>query len=167
MATYGTSLVPNMDVSQPGKHPRNTKIPLNLGNVSLLSGNEELVFKHDIASVMLDTRKAEALVAQMLLDEAKVEVSLAASHGETAKVALAAAKAREAVVTAEVQLAGSREKEARHRVNYFSRLWEVARQNVNDAQLQVIQFEVEEERIGVKRKENNDDEDPTLMVTLD
>lgn len=134
---------------------------------------------------MLDTRKAEALVAQMLLDEAKVEVSLAASHGETAKVALAAAKAREAVVTAEVQLAVSREKEARHRVNYFSRLWEVARQNVNDAQLQVIQFEVEEERIGVKRKgtpqhswssgtaviylviENNDDEDPTLMVTLD
>ncbi|KAJ7016184.1 hypothetical protein C8F04DRAFT_1164590 [Mycena alexandri] len=146
MTTYGTRLVPNMDVSQPEKHPRNTKIPLDLGNVSLLSGNEELVFKHDISSVMLDTRKAEALVVQMF------EVSLAASHGETAKVALAAAKAREAVVTAEVQLAASREKEARHRVNYFSRLWEIARQNVNDAELQVIQFEVEEERIGVKRK---------------
>ncbi|KAJ7017067.1 hypothetical protein C8F04DRAFT_1111454 [Mycena alexandri] len=167
MTTYGTRLVPNMDVSQPEKHPRNTKIPLDLGNVSLLSGNEELVFKHDISSVMLDTRKAEALVVQMLLNEAKVEVSLAASHGETAKVALAAAKAREAVVTAEVQLAASREKEARHRVNYFSRLWEIARQNVNDAELQVIQFEVEEERIGVKRKENNDHEDSTLMVTLD
>ncbi|KAJ7029584.1 hypothetical protein C8F04DRAFT_1264855 [Mycena alexandri] len=161
MTTYGTSLVANMDVGQPGKHPRNTKIPLDLGNVSLLSGKEELVFKHDIASVMLDTRKPKALVVQMLLDEAKVEVSLAASHGETTQVALAAAKAREAVVTAEVQLAASREKEARHHVNYFSRLWEIARQIVNDAELQVIQFEVEEERVGVNT------EDPTLMVPLD
>ncbi|KAJ7735195.1 hypothetical protein B0H16DRAFT_1731457 [Mycena metata] len=161
--------MPNMDVGQPGKLPRNTSIPLDLGNVSLLGTNEELVFKHDIASVMLDTREAEALVVQTLLNEAKVAVSLAASHGETAKVALAAAKAREAVATAEVQLAVSREKEARHRVNYFSRLFEIARQNINDARLQVIQLEVEEEKTGVKLKDNggNRTEERKMMVTLD
>ncbi|KAJ7772186.1 hypothetical protein B0H16DRAFT_1714399 [Mycena metata] len=169
MTTNGTSLMPNMDVGQPGKLPRNTSIPLDLGNVSLLGTNEELVFKHDIASVMLDTREAEALVVQTRLNEAKVAVSLAASHGETAKVALAAAKAREAVATAEVQLAVSREKEACHRVNYFSRLFEIAHQNINDARLQVIQLEVEEEKTGVKLKENggNGPEERKMMVTLD
>lgn len=101
---------------------------------------------------MLDTREAEALVVQMLLNEAKAAVTLAASHAATAKAAATLAASREAVATAEVQLAVSREKEARHRVNYFSRLWEVARQNVNDARLEVIQLEVEEEKTGVKLK---------------
>ncbi|KAJ7041490.1 hypothetical protein C8F04DRAFT_1079004 [Mycena alexandri] len=169
MTTYGTSLMPNMDVGQPGKLPRNTPIPLDLGNVSLLGANEELVFKHDIASVMLDTREAEALVVQMLLNEAKAAVTLAASHAATAKAAATLAASREAVATAEVQLAVSREKEARHRVNYFSRLWEVARQNVNDARLEVIQLEVEEEKTGVKLKENRDVHigERTITVTLD
>ncbi|KAJ7029160.1 hypothetical protein C8F04DRAFT_1265215 [Mycena alexandri] len=105
-----------------------------------LAPNEELVFHHDIASVMLDSREAEAYVMQKLLEEAKAAATLAAS--------------REAVATAEVKLAATHQKEARHRVN-FTHLYEVARQNVVDAKLQVDMFEEEQEKVGVKLKEKN------------
>ncbi|KAJ7040132.1 hypothetical protein C8F04DRAFT_1254279 [Mycena alexandri] len=140
---FGTNPLPNKDITggQKGKFPRNSPIPINLGNLSLLAPNEELVFHHDIASVMLDSREAEAYVVQKLLEEAKAAATLAAS--------------REAVATAEVKLAATHQKEARHRVNYFTRLYEVARQNVVDAKLQVDMFEEEQEKVGVKLRERN------------
>ncbi|KAJ7183468.1 hypothetical protein C8R46DRAFT_1067077 [Mycena filopes] len=164
-----TSLMPNFDaVAQLGKLPRTSPIPLELGNVSLLGPKEELVFKHDIAAVVLRTREAEALVVQTLLNEAKAAATLAASHEAGARAALATAKAAAEVAAAEIQLAVTREKEARHRINYFNRLCEVARQNVNTARLQVISLEVEQEKTGVKLKENEQrSEEPQLMVTLD
>ncbi|KAJ7030183.1 hypothetical protein C8F04DRAFT_1236636 [Mycena alexandri] len=160
----GTTIIPNMEAAGglQGKFPKTSPVPLNLGTLSLLGSNEELVFKHDIASVMLDSREAEALVVQMMLNEAKAAAAVA-----TASATLAAS--REAVATAEVKLAATHEKEARHLVNYFTRLYEVARQNINNARLEVIDLEVEQEKAGVKLKDKRHAQEigRSINVTLD
>ncbi|KAJ7703455.1 hypothetical protein B0H16DRAFT_1482892 [Mycena metata] len=142
------------------KVPRNSPIPLGMvhlpcylgqrkqanlgqGDVSLLGTIEALTYKHDIASVALGSRQAEANVVRMMLKEANALAALAA-----AKRVVAAS--REAVAHAEVELAASHETEAKHRVVYLTRLYEVARQNLTDALLQVKEFEREQENAGLK-----------------
>ncbi|KAJ7708452.1 hypothetical protein B0H16DRAFT_1717170 [Mycena metata] len=165
--TNPSQVLPNTDVTggDLSKIPRNSPIPLEMGNISLLGNIEALTYKHDIASVALGSRQAEANVVQMMLKEANALATLAAAKGVVAA-------SREAVAHAEVELAASHEMEANHRVVYLTRLYEVARQNLTDALLQVKDFEREQENVGLrvsKRKQEAMAEDVvrSMTVTLD
>jgi DNA-binding protein H-NS len=78
---------------------------------------------------MLNSREAEAEMAHTLLEEAK---------------------SKEAVANAEAKLAAAHAAEAKRRVHYFSRIFEVAEQNVTDAHLFLSLLESEQEKAGLK-----------------
>ncbi|KAJ7881482.1 hypothetical protein B0H13DRAFT_2323611 [Mycena leptocephala] len=100
---------------------------------------EELCYKIEIAEDILNSRKAEAQVIQYLLAEATASVALREAQVSTRE--------------AEVKLAASRENEAKRRLKYFSRLKEVALENVSDAEMQAALLHVEGRKVGIQKPE--------------
>lgn len=100
---------------------------------------EELCYKIEIAEDILNSRKAEAQVIQYLLAEATASVVLREAQVSTRE--------------AEVKLAASRENEAKRRLKYFSRLKEVALENVSDAEMQAALLHVEGRKVGIQKPE--------------
>ncbi|KAF8131267.1 hypothetical protein K438DRAFT_1972512 [Mycena galopus ATCC 62051] len=102
---------------------------LELGEFPLLNITEELCHKITIAHDILNTREALAAVIRSLLAEATAQV-----------------KTREA----ELKLASLRETEARHRVEYYCRLSEVAKEEVGNAEFQAAMLRLQGRKIGVE-----------------
>ncbi|KAJ7932098.1 hypothetical protein B0H13DRAFT_1857227 [Mycena leptocephala] len=100
---------------------------------------EELCYKIEIAEDILNSRKAEAQVIQYLLAEATASVALREAQVSTRE--------------AEVKLAASRENEAKRHLKYFSRLKEVALENVSDAEMQAALLHVEGRKVGIQKPE--------------
>ncbi|KAJ7036787.1 hypothetical protein C8F04DRAFT_1336295 [Mycena alexandri] len=108
---------------------RNLSIDLGMSNISLLSTAEELQFKVDIATAVHNSCQTEAQVVLALLAEAE-----AALHCRQA----------------EIKMAASREIEAQRRVEYLSRLSEVASQNATDAGFEADLIRLEACKAGVE-----------------
>ncbi|KAJ7044466.1 hypothetical protein C8F04DRAFT_1250425 [Mycena alexandri] len=122
----------------------------------LLPYKEEHSFKLDIAKKLLTFRQADRHAVQTLLEASKAEFQRAQAEFQRAQ--------------AEMMLAASR-------TQYFTRLFDVADQNVDDAQFQIAQITLEgglgalstmraEEAEKVQLKKPGED-DFGLSITLD
>ena len=102
------------------------------GNFAILTINEELRHKIQIAHDVLQTRQDLSRVLQGLFAEASAQVETRA---------------------AERQLAASREKEARHRKEYFGRLIEASKDNILKAEMQAALLRLQGRKAGLDQYE--------------
>ncbi|KAJ6591459.1 hypothetical protein DFH09DRAFT_1306208 [Mycena vulgaris] len=106
---------------------------LGLATLSLLTSAEELRYKLDIAHDILNSREAEANVVQSLL----VEAHAAVDRRRT-----------------EIKLATLLEIEAKRRLQYYSRMNEIASKNLTDAEMQVGSLRIEHRELGGPEEHN-------------
>ncbi|KAJ7166606.1 hypothetical protein C8R46DRAFT_1034637 [Mycena filopes] len=120
--------------------------------MSLLPHKEEYRFKRNIAESLLVFREADKQTVQTLLDASKAE-------GERAQAEIKRAQAEIKRAQAELMLAAAR-------TQYFSRLFDVAAQNVTDARLQIQLICLDENGLGgLSRERAQEAESAPLPVT--
>ncbi|KAJ6504510.1 hypothetical protein DFH09DRAFT_1101901 [Mycena vulgaris] len=138
-----------------GRQMWKTNSTMLKATLSLLTSAEELRYKLDIAHDILNSREAEANVVQSLLVEAHAAVDRR---------------------QAEIKLATLLEIEAKRRLQYYSRMNEIASKNLTDAEMQVGSLQIEHRELGGPEEHNRahrikeeitDSDGVDFLLTLD